>query len=130
MKRIVYPGTWQAEWAFSPMVAAEGGRMVWVAGHTGQADETGKSNAGDIVAQSRQTFRNIAKTLAVAGATLDDIVTMTVFISDARHSKAFTDVRGEFFKKGNYPASALITVEGFAQPEMMVEVQCVAVVAE
>lgn len=130
MKRTVYSGTWQSEWSFSPAVVTEGGRMVWVAGHTGQADEAGKSNAGDIVAQTRQTFRNLGKTLAAAGARFDDIVTMTAYISDTRYSKAFTDVRREFFKQGNYPASALITIEGFAQPEMMVEIQCIAVVAE
>jgi enamine deaminase RidA (YjgF/YER057c/UK114 family) len=55
---------------------------------------------------------------------------MTVFIIDARYGDRFTEIRQEAFSDGNYPASALITVAGFARPNMMVEIQCVAVVPE
>ena len=59
------------------------------AGHTGQVDDTGKTLAGDFDAQCRQTFRNIERTLAEAGAKLADIVTMTVFLIDARYTTKF-----------------------------------------
>ena len=62
-----------------------------------------------------------------AGAKLSDIVTMTVFIIDARFGDRFIDIRKEYFSAGAYPASALITVAGFAKTAMMVEIQCVAV---
>jgi enamine deaminase RidA (YjgF/YER057c/UK114 family) len=76
----------------------------------------------------RQTFRNIEKTLAEAGAKLADLVTMTVFLIDSRYTTRMTELRTEIFGK-DFPASAAITVAGFAQPEMMIEIQCVAVVA-
>ena len=101
-------------------------RTIFVAGHTGQVDDAGKSLAGDFDAQFQQTFRNIEKTLAEAGATLRDMVTMTVFLIDARYTTRMTELRAELF--GNdFPASAAITVQGFAQPEMMIEVQGIAV---
>ncbi len=76
-----------------------------------QVDDNGKSLAGDFDAQFQQTFRNIEKTLAEAGATLADLVTMTVFLIDARHTTRMTELRGELFGK-DFPASAAITVAG------------------
>ena len=129
MKKSFVRGTWQQKRAFSPIVITEGAaKTLWIAGHTGAVDESGKSLAGDFDAQCRQTFRNIEKTLAEAGAMLSDLVTMTVFLIDARHTTRMTELRAEIF--GNdFPASAAITVAGFAQPEMMIEIQGVAVIA-
>ncbi len=127
MQKSFVRGTWQVKRGFSPVVITEGaGRILWVAGHTGQVDDAGKSLAGDFDAQFHQTFRNIERTLAEAGAKLSDLVTMTVFLIDARHTTRMTELRGKLFGK-DFPASAAITVAGFAQPEMMIEVQGVAV---
>ena len=127
MKKSFVRGTWQQKRWFSPAVVTEGaGRMIFIAGHTGQIDDAGKSLAADFDAQFRQTFRNIEKTLAEAGGTLRDMVTMTVFLSDARYTTRMTELRGELFGK-DFPASAAITAQGFAQPEVMIEVQGIAV---
>jgi 2-iminobutanoate/2-iminopropanoate deaminase len=129
MKKSFVRGTWQVQRAFSPCVITEGaGRTLWIAGHTGSVDDTGKSLAGDFDAQFQQTFRNIEKTLAEAGAKLADMVTMTVFLIDARYSTRMTELRSELFGK-DFPASAAITVQGFARPEIMIEVQGIAVTA-
>lgn len=122
-------GSWQEDFSFSPAVATRGGRTIWLAGHTGQKDDDGRSLAGHFEAQTRQTFRNIEKTLAAAGGTLADLVSMTVFLIDARHSRAMTDLRKEILKS-DFPASAAITVAGFAHPDMMIEIQAVAVVPD
>jgi enamine deaminase RidA (YjgF/YER057c/UK114 family) len=119
-------GTWQQKRAFSPAVITTGGRTIWVAGHTGETDDGGKSLAGDFDAQCRQTFRNIEKTLAEAKCALRDMVTMTVFLIDARYTTRMTELRTEIFGK-DFPASAAITVTGFARPEIMLEVQGIAV---
>src|SRR5256885_13737133 len=108
MKKSFVRGTWQVKRAFSPAVIVEGGRTIWVAGHTGQVDDTGKSLAGDFEAQCRQTFRNIERTLADAGAKLADIATMTVFLIDARYTTRMTEIRTEIFGT-DFPASAAIT---------------------
>lgn len=128
MQRSTIEGTWQKRRSFSPAVITEGaGRTIYAAGHGAPIDGDGNSLAGDFEAQTRQSFANLAATLAAAGATLQDLVTMTVFIIDARHGDRFTEIRSEYFPDG-FPASALITVAGFAQPEMMVEIQGIAVV--
>ena len=58
-------------------------------------DADGNSLAGDFEAQTRESFRLLEATLQPAGAKLQDLVTMTVFISDSRHGTLFTQIRSE-----------------------------------
>ena len=127
MKKSFVRGTWQQSRSFSPAVVTEGGKVVWIAGHTGQKDQAGNSLAGDFDAQTRQTFKNIEATLKEAGASLKDMVTMTVFLADSRYTTRMTEIRSEIFGE-NFPASAAITVTGFADPSMLIEFQGIAVV--
>jgi 2-iminobutanoate/2-iminopropanoate deaminase len=114
--------------AFSPAVITQGGKTVWLAGQTATADETGKDISGNFDAQVRTIFAAIDKTLRRAGGTLANLVTMTVFINDPRYGDAFVKIRGEFFKDGKFPASALLTITNFARPGMLIEIQGVAVI--
>jgi enamine deaminase RidA (YjgF/YER057c/UK114 family) len=113
--------------AYSQAVITEGGRTVWLAGQVALVDAAGKSLAADFDAQVREVFRLLGETLKEAGGKLGDMVTMTVFITDARFGDRFTELRKETFG-GDFPASALITIRALARPEMLVEVQGIAVV--
>lgn len=114
--------------AFSPAVITQGGRTVWLAGQTAPVDEAGNDISGDFEAQTRTIFARIDGTLKRTGGTLANLVTMTVFINDPRHGDAFVRIRGEHFRDGRFPASALITVSNFARPGIMIEIQAVAVI--
>ena len=127
MERTYYKGTWQEGRSFSPAVSTSGGRIVWAAGHGAPVDGDGISLAGDFDAQTHEAFRLLEATLQRTGAALQDMVTMTVFIIDSRYGTQFTEIRKQYFPDG-FAASALITCAGFAQPEMMVEIQGIAVV--
>jgi len=112
---------------YSQAVITEGGRIVWLAGQVAGADSAGRSLADDFDGQVREIFALLDRTLLDAGGKLGDMVTMTVFITDARYGDRFTQLRCEIFGD-NFPASALITVAGLARPEFLVEVQGMAVV--
>lgn len=127
MKRTWLAAPYQRSRAYSPAVVTDGGRIVWLAGHLAPEDADGNSLAGDFDAQVRRTFEKLAATLAEAGGALDDIVTMTVFITEVRFNTRFVELRKEFFGD-DYPASTLVTVAALNRPEMMVEIQAVAVV--
>jgi len=129
MPREYIKGTWQENRSFSPAVVTRGGKTVWLAGVGMWRDREGKSLAGDFEAQVHASFATIAETLVRAGGKLQDIVTMTVFILDVRHGEQFVELRKAYFP-GGFPGSALITVAGFAKPEMMVEIQAIAVVED
>ena len=113
---------------YSQAVVTEGGRVVWLAGQVAGEDSSGRSLAADFDGQVREVFARLGRTLEEAGGRLSDMVTMTVFITDARLGDRFTQLRCEIFGD-DFPASALITVAGLARPEMLVEVQGIAVVA-
>jgi enamine deaminase RidA (YjgF/YER057c/UK114 family) len=72
----------------------------------------------------------MAEVLRGAGGTLANLVTMTVFIKEARYGDRFVELRKQKFLDGKYPASALITVTNFARPGMEIEIQAVAVVGD
>ena len=114
--------------AFSPAVTTQGGKTVWMAGQTATVDESGQDISGNFEAQARTIFALMDRTLKRAGGALANLVTMTVFITDPRYGDAFVKVRGEIFRDGRYPASALITVTAFARPGILIEIQGVAVV--
>ncbi|MGH7030105.1 MAG: RidA family protein [Stellaceae bacterium] len=114
--------------AYSQAVITAGGKTVWLAGQVGIADAAGKSLAGDFDGQVRAVFARLGETLAEAGGKLGDMVTMTVFITDPRYGDRFTELRKEIFGD-SFPASALIAVAGLARPDMLVEVQGIAVIA-
>ena len=113
---------------YSQAVVTTGGRTIWLAGQVAGEDASGRSLAADFDGQVREVFARLGRTLEEAGAKLGDMVTMTVFITDARLGDRFTQLRREIFGD-NYPASALITVAGLARPDLLVEVQGVAVAA-
>ena len=108
--------------AFSRAVTTTGGRTIWLAG------QTAAPGIVEFDAQERDVFEKLGATIKSAGGSgLADMVTMTVFINDARLGDRFVELRKEIFRE-NFPASALITVTGFARPGILVEVQGVAVV--
>ena len=112
---------------YSQAVVSEGGRIVWLAGQVAGEDSSGRSLAADFDGQVREVFARLGRTLEEAGGRLSDMVTMTVFITDARLGDRFTQLRCEIFGD-DFPASALITIAGLARPEMLVEVQGIAVI--
>jgi 2-iminobutanoate/2-iminopropanoate deaminase len=120
----------QKERAFSPAVVTRGGKIIWLAGQTTAIDLNGKSIAGDFLGQARTDFALMDRTLKRSGGSLQNLVTMTVFINDPRNGDAFVKLRREMFPDGKFPSSALITVSNFAQPGILIEIQGVAVVPE
>jgi enamine deaminase RidA (YjgF/YER057c/UK114 family) len=116
--------------AFSPGVVTSGGTIVWVAGQTADQDSQGKSIANNFEAQVKQVFAQIDTILKRAGGSLDNVVTMTVFIKEPRYGDKFVEMRRDFFKNGNYPGSALITVTNFARPGIEIEIQAVGVIGD
>ena len=118
----------QRERAYSPAVKTTGGTTIYLAGHTGYQDDKGEMYPGNFDGQARVAFERMRKTLESAGGKLEHIVTMTVFVTDMANGTRLTQLRKEFFQESRYPASALIGIKELARPEMMIEIQAIAVV--
>ena len=113
---------------YSQAVVTQGGGTMWLAGHTGAVDQSGKSLAGDFDAQVRETFASIGRTLAEGGGKLSDMVTMTVFLTDPRNHQRMTAIRREILGE-KFPASASISISHLANPNALIEIQAVAVIS-
>jgi 2-iminobutanoate/2-iminopropanoate deaminase len=112
--------------SYSSSVSTEGGKIVWLAGEAMFKDESGKSLIGDFEGQTRAIFASI-EALAQHQGKLSDIVSMTVYITDARYGDKFVEIGKEIFKQ-NFPASTLVTVSGLAHPALLIEITTVAVI--
>jgi 2-iminobutanoate/2-iminopropanoate deaminase len=129
MGREYFKGDREEQRSYSRAVKVKGGTTVYLAGIGAPTDTHGNSLTGNFAAQAHQVFARLQETMALVHGTLDDIVTMTVFITDPRYGDEFVAIRRQYFTRG-FPGSALITVHSLARPEMLVEVQAVAVLGE
>jgi enamine deaminase RidA (YjgF/YER057c/UK114 family) len=101
------------------------GNLLCLAGQTG-TDAVPQPGVSRFELQTRRAFARMQSILEAAGGSLDNLVTMTVFITDIRYGDEFVRLRGEILQR-DYPASALIGVSQLANPEALVEIQALAV---
>ena len=126
--RTQYASDFQKSRSYAPAVVTEGGRTVWLAGLLAAEEEGGRSLAGDFGGQVCCIFRKMAVQMAEVGGTINDVVTMTAFITDVRYNGEFVELRKEFFQENSYPASTLVTVKALNRPEALVEITATAVI--
>ncbi len=109
-------------------VAVPAGRMVFVSGQVARGVDGQLVGRGDIRAQTRKVLENVRSVLAEGGATMDDVVKVTVFVTNlTEHFSAIHEVRSEFFTS-DYPASTLVEISRLVDPDMLIEIEAVAVV--
>ena len=109
-------------------VEVQQGKMVFVSGQVARNLDGSVHGVGDITAQTRKVLRNMEAVLAESGAVMDDVVKVTVFVTNLqRHFSDIHKVRGEFFTSG-YPASTMVEVKSLVHEDMLIEIEAVAVV--
>lgn len=112
---------------YSQVVEVSGsGRLIFIAGQVAR-DVNGKNvGKGDMRAQIEQVGENIKDALEAVGATLDDIVRTTTYVTDIDEYFRHADVRLRYF--GNaIPTSTTIEVRRLASPDNLVEIEAFAV---
>ena len=109
---------------YSNCVKVTAGPLLFVAGQVGM-DEHGTIPT-DVAAQAELALRNIAVILKAHGATLADVVKVTVYVTDIKDLDAITPARLKAFPSDG-PASAIVQVGALAFPELKVEIEAVAV---
>ncbi len=108
--------------------AVRAGNTVYLRGQIGQDLETRESvGVGDAAAQAEQAMDNIAMLLDEAGARLEDIVKVVVYLTDIRYREPVYRVMG-LRLKGVFPVSTGIVVTALARPEWVVEIDATAVI--
>ncbi|MDA0652213.1 MAG: RidA family protein [Proteobacteria bacterium] len=112
---------------YSNCVRSEAGPLLWISGQVA-LDRDGKLvGKGDLRAQAVQVLENIKGILADSNATMDDIVKVTVYVTDIRAFNDIADIREKYFPEDG-PSSVICEVSALAWPEFMIEIEAVAVV--
>ncbi len=103
------------------------GNTIYVAGQLPYDKDGNLVGVGDIRAQARRVLENLRKVVEAGGGTMDQVVKLTVFVTDVRYREPYGEVRSEFFG-ANPPASTLVQISNLAIPDALIEIEAVAVV--
>ncbi len=101
------------------------GDLVFVSGQAAVDDEGQVVGEGDFGAQARHAIGNLKRVLEAAGSSLDQIVKVTIFVTDISHFREVIELRREVFSPP-YPADTICQVEALAYPELMFEIEAIA----
>lgn len=103
------------------------GRLIAISGQV-PLDAQGRLAGTDPQAQVRQVFENLVVALAAAGAGIEHVVKLTVYLTDLADLAAFRQVRDEYISPDSPPASTLVQVASLANPAFRIEVDALAAI--
>jgi enamine deaminase RidA (YjgF/YER057c/UK114 family) len=116
---------------YSHGMVAPAGEIVVVAGQVGMDREGRLVGPGDVAAQTKQTFENIRAVLEAAGATMRQVARFQTFLTHAADIEGFMRARREvfprYFPDRVYPPNTILVVNRLVQPELLVEIEALAV---
>jgi len=98
------------------------GDLIVLSGLTARAKDGTTILGSDSYEQSRVIFQKMADLMEAAGGAIDDVVQMTIFVTDISQNALVWKARREFFH-GDFPTCALVEVAGLARDEILVEIQ-------
>ena len=104
------------------------GQLVAVSGQVPLDGQGRLAGQDDARAQVRQVFDNLTAALGAAGAGMEHVVKLTVYLTDLADLDAFREVRDEYISLDKPPASTLVQVSGLVNPAFRVEIDALAVI--
>lgn len=113
---------------FAP--ASRHGNLLFISGLTATDDRGNLVGPGDIAAQARRIYQLMGQILAEAGATFDDVVKTTDYITTTNGYRDTAQVRRDVFGSdvaAGYPAATGVIVAGLLRPGALIEIDAIAV---
>ncbi|MBI4277877.1 MAG: RidA family protein [Armatimonadetes bacterium] len=126
-KQVIHPGDMYPTAGYARAVRT--GNTIYIAGTIAKNDQNEIVGIGDVERQARQVFENIGRILKAAGATFDDMVKMNIYAIRAEDRMTILNVRDRYVKREGY-VSTYIVPRALAAPELLVEIEAVAVVED
>jgi enamine deaminase RidA (YjgF/YER057c/UK114 family) len=103
------------------------GETLYIAGQVAFDEQNRVVGVGDPRRQAEQVWWNIRLAVEAAGGSLGDVVKVTIFLKDVRHAPAEISVREQLFEPGRFPVCTLVQVANLGLPDLLMEVDAVAV---
>lgn len=127
VNRITVPDDW-----YEPYKIALGyriGDVIVLSGQAAIAPSGEIVGVDDFDAQAEQVFQNLRFVLESAGSSLAHVVKVTIFMTDMSHFPKIVELREKWFT-APYPADTIVEVRSLALPELMLEIEAIAVVPD
>jgi enamine deaminase RidA (YjgF/YER057c/UK114 family) len=126
-KQIINPPSMAAPTGYSYAVK-KSGTPVFIAGQVALDGQGRLVGEGDVAAQADQAFQNLRTVVEACGGTMDDIVKINIYVTNAAYRSAIVAARQRHFKDGQCPASTYVVIAALAVPQLLVEVEAVAMI--
>ena len=107
---------------------AQPGSMVFIAGQTASEHDGKVVGVGNPREQTRFILSKVRRAVEAAGGTMNDIVALNVFTTDVRYHRDINETRWEVFGD-NFPTSTMVQVVALARPELLLEINAIAVIS-
>lgn len=114
---------------YEPFLLSQGirfGDLLFISGQAG-AGEDGKIVGGGFRAQGERAFANLRRALEAGGSSLDDVIKVTILVTDMGDFGEVVGLRRRFFSEP-YPADTIAEVRALYDPEAMIEIEAIAAV--
>ena len=126
-KQIITPPDMAPPTGYSYAVKKTG-TPVFIAGQVALDAQGRLVGEGDVAAQVEQVFQNLRRVVEACGGTMADIVKITVYATDPAQRPAIAAARQRHFKDGQFPASTYVVISALAAPQILVEIEAVAMI--
>jgi 2-iminobutanoate/2-iminopropanoate deaminase len=124
-KLITCGKPWESSVSFS-LGATVSGTLLYTAGMTARDPHGNVVGPGNIRVQMEQCFKNVTDVLEAAGTSWDQVVKVTMYVTDFTDFDKTDDIRAKYMR--GRPAATAVAVSGLIHPDMMVEIEAVALV--
>ena len=124
-RRKIDPG-WKWDDEFKISQAIQVGDTIYAAGQVALDPEGNVVGKGDMKAQTRQCMENLKTVLQAAGASIGDVVKVTIYLTDMSRITEHREIRDQYFSDPP-PAATGVEVKALASPDLLVEIDAVAV---
>jgi len=126
--RLSNPPTIAKPNGYSHVAEVTGGKTIYISGQIA-FDPSGKVvGAGDMRAQAQQIFANLKAALESVGADFSAVVKLTYFVVDITQMQTIREVRAQYVNMENPPASSAFEVRQLTHPDLLLEIEAIAVV--
>ena len=112
---------------YSQVVEVRGGRTLYISGQVALDASGDLVGSGDFAAQLKQVFANLKARLDEAGASFNDVVKLNFYLLDASMLQLIRDIRDTYVNRDHPPASTLVVVKELFRPDLLIEVDAIAV---
>jgi 2-iminobutanoate/2-iminopropanoate deaminase len=103
-------------------------RTIYLSGQIARNEKGETVGKGNLEEQTRQVYRNISRILDSMGASLGDVIKQNIYTTRVDQVAAIRKVRDEFFTSRDKPCSTLVGVAGLVSPDLLIEIEVIAVI--